>query len=186
MINLLITRRQLFLVVFATPIATVLLFVLGVYSGAAIGAPNNTAVEDSTPSVADEIRDEADEPAFSPAALAVRLEHDAGSAEPETEMNVDPTAKPRDEADDARERYSIQAGVFSERANARQLSGELEARGYDSQLEVVDRPELDHPHFRIRIGSFDSREAAEAAIEAYREAEQADAFLVSRAPSTPY
>ncbi|OOC09076.1 MULTISPECIES: SPOR domain-containing protein [Thioalkalivibrio] len=181
MINLLITRRQLFLAVFGAPIATVLLFVLGVYSGAAIGAPNHTGVEDPTPSVAADARDEADVRAFSPAALAARLEHDAGPAEPVTPMNVEKSAEAHDEAD-ASERYSIQAGVFSERANARQLSRELGTRGYDSQLEVVDVPEHDSEHFRVRIGSFDSRAAAEEAMEAYRDDQQADAFLVSRAP----
>lgn len=186
MINLLVTRRQLFLLVVGTPLATILLFVLGVYSGAAMGSPG--LATETTPQSLEAAEKEKTSAADtagpsrslspSPAGRASTLENRARTAKADGPAVTE--APPTAQNDDANRLYSIQAGVFSELSNARQLRQELESLGYDSRLEVMDTPEPLTEHFRVRIGMFDSREAADTALERYRQDRAPDAFIVSR------
>lgn len=200
MINVIVTRRQLFLLVVGTPLATVLLFVLGVHSGAAMGAPGLATeatpqslegTEKDMPSTAATTESASAPPAAatatgpsrrlsrSPASRAALLENRSRTAKPDGTAAAEARTTTRN--DQTNRLYSIQAGVFSELSNARRLRRELESLGYDSRLEVVDTPEPLSQHFRIRIGMFDSRDAADAALERYRQDETPDAFVVSRA-----
>lgn len=205
MINLLLTRRQLFLLVLGTPLATVLLFVLGVFSGAAIGAPgpvvtaaDEPATENTDPlsesASTRSLRLDASEalstrapdrvartpfPLLSPAQHSVRVER--GHRETSLSENTPTTPdEPSDDALAAEPLFSIQAGVFAELDNARKLDRHLKARGLSSRLEVVDGPEAASERYRVRVGLFRSRAAAMAALEEQDGDLLADAFIVSR------
>ncbi|WP_018949594.1 SPOR domain-containing protein [Thioalkalivibrio sp. ALMg11] len=204
MINLFLTRRQLFILVVGTPLATILLFVLGVYSGAAIGAPGPLAAEPDqsasqdasqpleaehvTPSILDaamplsiEDSEAVTEPAirpFSRARHSVRIERESR----ETPQEATLASKHAPAGDNpAHDRlYSIQAGVFAELANARKLDRTLKAQGLSSRLEVVDGPEGASKHYRVRIGLFATRTAAMATLEAHDRDALPGAFIVTR------
>ena len=202
MINLFLTRRQLFLLVLGTPLATVLLFVLGVFSGAAIGAPGplgaepESAATDNTSSAPESgsaraswldapaplstrAGDDTALPLFSPARHSSRIERknqEPSRAEPTPERQHERS----EDAFAPEELYSIQAGVFTELENARKLDRALKARGLASRLEIVDGPAPASQRYRVRIGLFDSRAAAMAALEAQEGDTLADAFIVAR------
>ncbi|OOC50702.1 MULTISPECIES: SPOR domain-containing protein [Thioalkalivibrio] len=202
MINLFLTRRQLFLLVLGTPLATVLLFVLGVFSGAAIGAPGPLVAEPESPAtentgsapesgraraswldtpapLSTRAGDDTALPLFSPARHSGRIERK--SQEPSLAEPTPERQHERSEAASAPEElYSIQAGVFTELENARKLDRILKARGLASRLEVVDGPEPASERYRVRIGLFDARAAAMAALEAQEGDTLADAFIVAR------
>lgn len=202
MINLFLTRRQLFLLVLGTPLATVLLFVLGVFSGAAIGAPGPLDAEPESPAtentdpapesgsaraswldapapLSTRAGDDAALPLFSPARHSGRIERDHREPSP-AEPALKRQRKGSEDAFASERRYSIQAGVFTELENARKLDRTLKARGLASRLEVVDGPDPASDRYRVRIGLFDSRAAAMAALEAQEGETLADAFIVAR------
>ena len=203
MINLFLTRRQLFLLVLGTPLVTVLLFVLGVFSGAAIGAPgplvgepepagtetttNSTTASESTRTglldaaapLPSRDGDDVAYPLFSPAHHFGHIEREnreASGVEPAPHRQDGPT----EGATASDPLYSIQAGVFTELENARKLHQTLKARGLTSRLEVVDGPDPASERYRVRIGLFDSRVAATAALDAQEGDTLADAFIVER------
>ncbi|WP_019593055.1 SPOR domain-containing protein [Thioalkalivibrio sp. ALM2T] len=204
MINLFLTRRQLFILVVGTPLATILLFVLGVYSGAAIGAPGPVAaepdesasqhtnppleIEHRSPSIlhtavplsiqdSETVAEPAPRP-FSRASHSVRIEREARETPPEATLAT--KHAPAEDNPAQHHLYSIQAGVFAELANARKLDQTLKGQGLSSRLEVVDGPEGSSERYRVRIGLFATRTAAMATLEAHDRDALPGAFIVAR------
>lgn len=67
--------------------------------------------------------------------------------------------------------WSVQVAAFPAGEQAAAFAADLRERGYDARVDGIAPP------FRVRFGHFASRDAAAAAMDAYRAKERADAFL---------
>lgn len=67
--------------------------------------------------------------------------------------------------------WTVQIAAFPTAAEARKFAEDIRARGYDTRVDGTSAP------FRVRFGRYDSRDAATAAMNAYKQKERSDAFL---------
>lgn len=67
--------------------------------------------------------------------------------------------------------WTVQIAAFPTAAEARKFAEEIRARGYDTRVDGTSAP------FRVRFGRYESRDAATAAMNAYKQKERSDAFL---------
>lgn len=67
--------------------------------------------------------------------------------------------------------WTVQIAAFPSAAEARKFADEVRGRGYDTRVDGTSAP------FRVRFGRYESRDAAVAAMNAYKEKERSDAFL---------
>jgi DedD protein len=74
-----------------------------------------------------------------------------------------PTSKPVDasNASSAGVRYVVQVAAFAEAAKAREVRIKLEAQGYKTYSQAIDSPK--GKVWRVRVGPFDNKAAAEKA-----------------------
>jgi cell division septation protein DedD len=68
--------------------------------------------------------------------------------------------------------WSVQVAALSTRAEADALVARLRERGYEARVDGTAAP------FRVRFGRYPSMAAAAAAMNAYKQRERADAFVV--------
>lgn len=68
--------------------------------------------------------------------------------------------------------WSVQVAAWPTMEEAEKFAAEIRARGYDVRVDGTTAP------FRVRFGRYPTREAANAAMTAYKQKERADAFLV--------
>lgn len=67
--------------------------------------------------------------------------------------------------------WTVQIAAFPSAAEARKFADEIRGRGYDTRVDGTSAP------FRVRFGRYESRDAATAAMNAYKQKERGDAFL---------
>lgn len=67
--------------------------------------------------------------------------------------------------------WTVQIAAFPSAAEARKFADEIRGRGYDTRVDGTSAP------FRVRVGRYESRDAATAAMNAYKQKERSDAFL---------
>lgn len=68
--------------------------------------------------------------------------------------------------------WSVQVAAWPTLEEAERYTADLRARGYPVRVDGTSAP------FRVRIGHYPTREAATAAMTAYKQKERGDAFLV--------
>lgn len=68
--------------------------------------------------------------------------------------------------------WSVQVAAWPTMEEAEKFAAEIRARGYDVRVDGTTAP------FRVRFGRYPTREAANAAMTAYKQKERGDAFLV--------
>jgi hypothetical protein len=68
--------------------------------------------------------------------------------------------------------WSVQIAAFPTADEAATFAAEMIERGYEARVDGIAA------QFRVRVGRYASRAAAAAAMDAYRQKERADAFLV--------
>jgi cell division septation protein DedD len=68
--------------------------------------------------------------------------------------------------------WSVQVAARETMEDAEKFAADIRARGYDVRVDGTTAP------FRVRFGRYPTREAANAAMTAYKQKERADAFLV--------
>lgn len=73
-------------------------------------------------------------------------------------------------------RWTVQVAALSTRSEANALVDRLKAKGYEARVDGTAAP------FRVRFGRFPSMAAAAQAMNAYKAAERADAFVVEMPP----
>lgn len=80
-------------------------------------------------------------------------------------------------------RYVVQVRVFETRVHADALVSKLSAAGFPAYVAVVENPTPDLPgtYYRVRIGSFDSREEAQAFAEGSLKPQGYDSWVDTKA-----
>ena len=68
--------------------------------------------------------------------------------------------------------WSVQVAAWPTMEEAEKFAADIRARGYDVRVDGTAAP------FRVRFGRYPTREAATAAMNAYKQKERSDAFLV--------
>lgn len=104
------------------------------------------------------------------AAAAARPAAGAGAAPPPPPVTTADTPEPRG-------RFGVQVGAFRDRAQAEALRGRLAAAGDDAYLV---EPEAAAAPWRVRVGAYDSREAASRAAERLAAERRVPTFVTAR------
>jgi cell division septation protein DedD len=68
--------------------------------------------------------------------------------------------------------WSVQVAAWPTMEEAEKFAAEIRARGYDVRVDGTSAP------FRVRFGRYPTRDAANAAMNAYKQKERGNAFLV--------
>jgi cell division septation protein DedD len=68
--------------------------------------------------------------------------------------------------------WSVQVAAWPTMEEAEKFAADIRARGYEVRVDGTSAP------FRVRFGRYPTREAATAAMNAYKQKERGDAFLV--------
>lgn len=91
----------------------------------------------------------------------------------------DPSTAARTKGGDRSTPYTVQVGAYRDRASAESLRAVMAAAGHDAYLIEVDGPS-GGARYRVRVGSFTSREAATAAVARLERDGQRSAYVTSR------
>lgn len=99
---------------------------------------------------------------------SARTDRSEKSARPGTGVGVDAKVKPGEDKVERVERstagparFTVQLGAFRSRPQAEAMSASLSGAGHDAYVSPIDGP--DGPRYRVRVGSFVTREEARRA-----------------------
>lgn len=76
---------------------------------------------------------------------------------------------------DAEKQFTVQLAAFSQRAEAEKMKAQLSLKGFQVSIVVIDQQKL--PRYRVILGPFTSREAAEAARHTIAERERISGMI---------
>jgi hypothetical protein len=132
---------------------------------------DNLAIEPPVPMLLQPALKAGDKPTLAPASVTVRVNPLTGPL---------PPSPPSDRN---QRLFTLQAGVFLDKADADRISTELQGRGYQVMvLKTVDAGQREW--FRVRIGQYTTLEQAMAAAQAFQEKERIPVEVV-RQPAGP-
>lgn len=100
---------------------------------------------------------------------------------PSSSFRSSASASSRDPSGLSGEAFTLQAASLRSRENARRLVEILQGKGYPSRLEVADIGDGGE-WYRVLVGSFHSREEAEAFADRFLRREQLEGMVVQKEP----
>lgn len=109
---------------------------------------------------------------------SVNKPEDLGVGGPHAQIQADPVELMMDTADESSARFTLQVGMFSRAANAERKLDMLRSMNLSAYTsEFTDSK--DRTRFNVRLGYFDRKREALAALQSYREVFSSDGYLVS-------
>lgn len=127
-----------------------------------------SAVSDAPADVVEPTKPEAQTTEVKPAVKAVAEKPAEKLAAKPVESKKPEPAKTTVAAPIKNESFTVQIGVFSDAANVKQLQDKLKQAGYNSHTEKLSTPKGEK--IRLRAGSFNSRQDADAALSKMKQA----------------